>query len=236
MAYTGSAAKARALAKVGKSAQANHCLQEVRGVFGIGAKYPSAVSAWNHAAHRHVGARPPAGAVVPVFFNTSNPYEHVAIAIGDGRVVTINGSRWSIYSSIEAMASAWRVSYLGYSEDLNGVRLYTPPKVIIHSSCTALQGAVRASKDNVWGPDSAKRLNAVRAASAWKGGKFPYGKAYTQGVVGVKKDGIWGSASAAGHDKTVRAIQKAVGAKVDGIYGPATDAAVSKYLAKAKKS
>jgi hypothetical protein len=233
--YTGTTAKNRALAKIGKSAEANHCLMEVREIFGIGQKYGSAIAAWNGAQHKHT-SRPPSGAVVPVFFDTSSRYEHVAIALGDGRVATINGSKWSLYSSIDAMCRAWGVKYLGYSEDLNGVRVYTPPPPKPkYTSCTALQKAVRATTDNVWGDDSSKRLNAVRAASNWKGKKFPYGVRYTQGVVGTKVDGVWGGNSNAAHDATVRAIQRAVGVKATGVYNATTDNAVKKYLSTAHK-
>lgn len=237
MAYTfGSALKKKLLAKVGKYAEPGMCLKESRVVAGIPSKYPSAISAWNNAKFRRVGVKPPAGAVVPVFFNTPSPYEHVAWALGDGRVVTINGSRWSVYSSIETMCKVWKISYIGYTEDLNGVRVYTPPKPKPkYTSCTGLQGALRASRDNRWGPDSNKRLNAVRSASKWKGGKHPYGVKYTQGVCGVEKDGSWKTASKAGHDATVRAIQKALGRKQTGIYDAALDAAVKKYLSTAKK-
>lgn len=233
---TGTRLKSAILAKVGTAAVANHCLQEVRQVAGIPAKYGSAISAWNNASHRHAGVRPPVGAVVPVFFNTTNPYEHVAWAVGDGRVVTINGSRWSIYSSIAAMCRVWHCTYIGYTEDLNGVRLYTPPPPPPkYTSCTALQGAINASKDNIWGPDSNKRLNAVRAASAWKHVVFPYGVAYTQGVIGTNKDGSWGDADRLAHDNAVKRIQKAVGVKVTGRYDLALDTAVKKYLSTAKK-
>lgn len=237
MAYTfGSNLKKKLLAKVGNYAQPGMCLKESRLVAGIPAKYPSAISAWNNAKYRHPGKKPPAGAVVPVFFNTSSPYEHVAWALGDGRVVTINGSRWSVYSSIETMCRVWRISYFGYSEDLNGVRVYTPPKPKPkYTSCTGLQGALRAAKDNWWGPDSNKRLNAVRSASKWKGKKFPYGVKYTQGVCGVEKDGVWKTLSDAGHDATVRAIQKALGRKQTGVYDADLDAAVKKYLSTARK-
>lgn len=233
---TGPTLKKAILLKVGKSCQPSMCLKETRLIAGIASKYPSAISAWNNAQFRHPGVKPPAGAVVPVFFATPSPYDHVAWALGDGRVVTINGSRWSIYSSIDSMCKIWRISYIGYTDDLNGVRVYTPPKPKPkYTSCTGLQGALRAAKDNKWGPDCTKRLNAVRSASKWKGGKFPYGVKYTQGVCGVDKDGSWKTLSKAGHDQTVRAIQKALGLKQTGVYDEALDKAVKKYLSTAQK-
>lgn len=99
----------------------------------------------------------------------------------------------------------------------------------------ALQRAVGATADNVAGPDTRKRLHAVRQASAWAGWSFPYGVAYTQSVVGTDPDGAWGDASAEAHDRAVEAIQQAVGATVDGIWGPDTEARVNAALAAAEQ-
>lgn len=234
----GAALKKAILAKVGKPCVAGHCLAECRQVAGIPALYGSAKSAWEHCTRRH-GGRPPAGAVVMGYALTSSAYEHVFWFTGDGRVVTINGSHWTMYSSLDALARAWaRVGfqYVGWMEEVNGHRFYTPPPPKPkYRDVRALQGVLRATKDNAWGADSTKRLNAVRQASNWKGVKFPWGAAYTQGVVGVSKDGSWGPKSRAAHTAVVKAIQKIVGVSQDGAYGPKTDAAVTKYLSTAHK-
>lgn len=87
-----------------------------------------------------------------------------------------------------------------------------------------LQAAVRAVPDNVAGPDTRKRLHAVRKASAWGGRTFPYGVVFTQQVVNTVADGYWGDNSDAAHDRTTVAIQKALGAVPDAIWGPDTEA------------
>ena len=89
----------------------------------------------------------------------------------------------------------------------------------------ALQAAVRASQDMVWGPDTDRRLQLVRAASKLGGVTFPQGVAETQRVVGTPDDDDWGDASRAAHDATVEAIQVALGVKKDHVWGPKTDAA-----------
>jgi len=96
---------------------------------------------------------------------------------------------------------------------------------------TQLQAAVRAAQDNSWGPDTDKRLNALREASAWGGHDFPYSVKFAQNVVGTPADGDWGRKSIAAHDATVIAVQNALSAMgfnpgdVDGQWGPNTEAA-----------
>lgn len=92
----------------------------------------------------------------------------------------------------------------------------------------SLQGAVYrdlARRDNLWGPDTDKRLNAVRRASTHAGGWFPYGIEYTQRVVSAEDDGVWGNDSKMAHDQAVAQIQRALGVHDDGVWGPMTEAA-----------
>ena len=99
----------------------------------------------------------------------------------------------------------------------------------------ALQTAVKAAADNVAGPDTRKRIDAVRKASRWGGVKFPYGVAYTQNVVGTTADGVWGANSRKAHDNTVAAIQRAVGANPDSIWGSETETKTNAALAAAEQ-
>jgi len=98
----------------------------------------------------------------------------------------------------------------------------------------ALQVAVRTSPDQVWGTDTDRRLELVRAAAVWRGHTFPQGVAETQRVVGTKDDGDWGKNSRAAHDATVAAIQQALAVdgyyrgRPDGVWASQTDGA---YLA-----
>ena len=94
----------------------------------------------------------------------------------------------------------------------------------------AIQAAVRATQDSVSGPDTKKRVDAVRQSSAWGGRKFPHGVRYTQSVVGAVQDNSWGPASIAAHDRTVKAIQEAVGVTQDAKWGPTTDKAVRSII------
>ena len=94
----------------------------------------------------------------------------------------------------------------------------------------AVQAAVRATQDGISGPDTKKRVDAVRQSSAWGGRKFPNGVKYTQSVVGANQDNSWGPASTAAHDRTVKAIQAAVGVTQDAQWGPTTDKAVRSII------
>lgn len=79
--------------------------------------------------------------------------------------------------------------------------------------------------DNLWGPDTDKRLRVVQQASTMHGPRFPYGIAYTQRVVGASDDGVWGDKSRAAHDVAVDGVQRALGVAHDGVWGSTTDRA-----------
>lgn len=100
---------------------------------------------------------------------------------------------------------------------------------------TALQRAVRTKDDNDWGPASQKNLDAIRAASALGGRKFPHGVEFTQKVVGTNPDGSWGPASKQAHVRTVVQVQKALrllglyAGVIEGNWGPATEKAYKRF-------
>jgi hypothetical protein len=81
-----------------------------------------------------------------------------------------------------------------------------------------------AQHDNLWGPNTDKRLHAIRMASELHGPRFPYGRKYTQRLVKTPDDGVWGPGSMAAHDRAVERIQDALAVTTDGVWGPATDA------------
>lgn len=80
-----------------------------------------------------------------------------------------------------------------------------------------------AQRDNLWGANTDKRLQAIRAASRMHGTKFPHGVKLTQRAVGVTADGKWGPKSRAAHDKTVAAVQRALSVSATGVWGPVTE-------------
>jgi hypothetical protein len=85
----------------------------------------------------------------------------------------------------------------------------------------AVQRAVHATADQVWGADTDVRVEAVKAASTLMGVTFPHGVDFTQRVVGVTDDGVWGAQSRHAHDVVTAAIQNALGRPANGIWDAA---------------
>jgi peptidoglycan hydrolase-like protein with peptidoglycan-binding domain len=198
------------------------CLKFVRTAFDVPSKYATAHEGWTAAQHKHSTSNPgsiPAG--VPVWFSPN----HVAVSAGGGNILTTDSSAPGPHeASITHWLSISGETLLGWTEDINGVRVHPAPAA--YTDIRPLQAAVRGRQDNVSGPDTRKRVHAVHEATE---GTFPYGIAYTQAVVGTKVDGHWGPKSKAALTKTVKAAQKAVRVTADGNWGPKTQAAVTHY-------
>jgi len=103
-----------------------YCLKWVRAeCWRIGSLYASAIQAWHGAVYKHPGDRnPPAGA--PLFYS-GGQYGHIVLARGPDttrmrstdctRATQVNDADidWPVFT--------WGDTYLGWTEDLNGVRL-----------------------------------------------------------------------------------------------------------------
>lgn len=92
-------------------------------------------------------------------------------------------------------------------------------------------------KDNLFGQNSQRRLDAVRCASKRHGVLFPYGITFAQAAVGAPQTGVWDAASRKAHDRTVRALQDAWNdvprfytGTDDYIWGPLMDKAGAAFL------
>lgn len=102
------------------------CLGFVRSCFGAGAYLHDAYEAWRLAKYKHTTGTPPAG--VPVFWKGgSKGYGHIALSAGGGYVWSTDVKRRGQVDkvSIGAIARAWNQRYLGWTEDVNGIRVYT---------------------------------------------------------------------------------------------------------------
>lgn len=112
------------------TSQAGYCLREVRECYGVGPRANDAAEAWATADHRHLEHDPnviPRG--VPVFWlGGTEGHGHVAISTGDGRCwsTDINRTGYFDHVDIDDITSKWGLSLVGWTEDLNGVRVWTP--------------------------------------------------------------------------------------------------------------
>jgi hypothetical protein len=102
------------------------CLQWVRGpCWGLGSLYGSAIEAWNGAKFKHPGDRnPPIGA--PLFYS-GGTYGHIVIA--KPHAAGMRSTDCTSTGRVGDAAISWIEenwagrTYLGWTEDLNGVRL-----------------------------------------------------------------------------------------------------------------
>lgn len=104
------------------------CLKFVRIMLGVAASAPSAITAWNMANYRHTTGTPPKG--VPVFWRIGE-FGHIALSDGGGYCYSTDIVRRGEVDRvpIAKIRSRWGATYLGWTEDLNGVRVYNPPKM-----------------------------------------------------------------------------------------------------------
>lgn len=121
-------ANAKALSAAGTSVGSGLCLANVRKAYGIGAEYPSAITAFDAvpSEYTHTWYNPPAG--VPVFWSGGSAGDgHIAIADGNGNVWSTDIKRegkWDLVPIAE-IHSNWGLKYEGWTEILNGVRVYS---------------------------------------------------------------------------------------------------------------
>lgn len=100
------------------------CLVFTRTCFNVGAKFGSAEIGWGKTQFRHgIASTPPLG--VPVWW-TNGGDGHVAISAGDGTCYSTDIKR---RGQVDVVAIAyitrhWGQTYRGWTEDVNGVRVY----------------------------------------------------------------------------------------------------------------
>lgn len=136
------------------------CLMYTRTWLGINALYPDAITAWNKAKKRHTKGTPPKGA--PVFWR-GGKHGHIALSVGGGKCRSTDRPRAGKVSTvtIDSISRAWGYTYVGWTEDLNGV---TIPYLANAGASTA--GTKPNSKKGVplkkprWFHTTAKALNA----------------------------------------------------------------------------
>lgn len=103
------------------------CLVYVRETFGIGPKYPSAITNWAASQHKHTDQNFPTDLWVPIWFSLSdNPHGHVALRQPDGTIWSSSSPEGLTpvhHPSLENIISYYgnRLTYLGWTEDVEDV-------------------------------------------------------------------------------------------------------------------
>lgn len=133
---------------------------------------------------------------------------------------------------------AQQITVNGVSCDVNDLQLpalaglyglTSPPAPVSTETARAVQRAVRAAPDGIWGPDTDRRCEAVRAMRNVPTRASRDLVRYLQGaVLVVRTDGIWGPVTSLAWISVVRRVQGALGVPADGIWGPQTDVAYQK--------
>lgn len=133
---TGAAAGAAAREWIGRDAYHLMCKAFVRAeVFNVvPSRSGTAIEAWREAEHKHHVSDPEKiPAFVPVFMDTSAAAEHVLVTVGRGGAghrlaVTTDGGPGHTIALVRLadLARSWG-PILGWSEDLDGQRIWTPP-------------------------------------------------------------------------------------------------------------
>lgn len=143
------------------------CLKFVRTVLQVPAKAPRAIDAW-HAVpdgHQHGWYNPPAG--VPVFWSGgSSGAGHVALADGHGHVYSSDILRDGKVDlvPIATIHAKWGLTYLGWTESLNGVLVYETPAAPPAPPAAPASGVVRTMTVNT--PDGVT-LTLIEIGGAW---------------------------------------------------------------------
>jgi hypothetical protein len=107
------------------------CLQFVRSSFGLPGGTANAGLAWDRAAHKHRTTS--AGSIprgVPVFWELPTVPDHIALSLGDGYCISTDALRRGKADKvlIDSITRSWGGQLLGWTEDLNGYRIWAAPK------------------------------------------------------------------------------------------------------------
>ncbi len=145
------------------------CLMYVRQAFGLNGLYPSATAGWNASRYKHRDRNFPAGRWVPVWFHLGEePLGHVALMAPDGSVFSTSDPsnvphHHPNLDHLLAYYRALRPTYLGWTEDIEGVSVVTAVDSINLTGSTTPEGDLDMS-----GAEEVKDYVQDLAYNGWK--------------------------------------------------------------------
>lgn len=112
------------------------CLVYVRKMYGINAMYLTAIAGWNGAKYKHPGETPPTNVDVPLWF-TYGTEGHVALNVPGKGIFSVSAQGDKVFASIAALEDYIKgATYLGWSEDIDGVRVVEQVAVLAANTIT----------------------------------------------------------------------------------------------------
>jgi putative peptidoglycan binding protein len=173
----------------GSSGWAGMCLKFARTAAGAPGGTRNAKAAWSKARFRHKRGTPPAGSFV---FWGGGTHGHVAVSIGGGHIWSTDIRRRGRVDrvTISFLTSRWNMPYLGWTEDVNGVRilgLKAPPSKSPIVSLANLKpgkrnadvktlqlalrskGYTRLNPSGLFDPATRTMVRAFQKAQGWSG-------------------------------------------------------------------
>lgn len=109
--------------------EVGYCLRTVRTDYGVGPLYLDATEAWAGADKKHRTSNPkdiPRG--VPAFWTGGSAgHGHIVLSVGGGICLTtdFHESGYVDLARIDRIGPAWGLNLVGWTEDLNGVTVWT---------------------------------------------------------------------------------------------------------------
>lgn len=153
------------------------CLQFSRSAFNVASRYPTAENAFFNTTKRHTSWPPPAA--VPIWW-TNGRSGHVAVSAGGGKCWSTDFKRTGHVDlvNIEDITRAWNQVFQGWTEDINGVTVWTepaPPRPVLDAEFIA-----RAARKGEEAPNGVLLKEAVanevgRGVMSVKSGKLGAG-------------------------------------------------------------
>jgi hypothetical protein len=118
------------------------CLQYVRQAFGAPIVEPTATAGWANADYKHADWNFPPGCWVPVWFHMdTEPAGHVVLRAPDGSVYSTSHPTSTTPTHHPNMAHLFQayarynpLTYLGWSEDISGVRVVQEARITVQTA------------------------------------------------------------------------------------------------------